>query len=293
MAETPPLPGTVAELLAAARQSLAAGPAWLRDEAALEAELLLADALGLERWQLRPREHDPVAPASAERFLARVAQRVDGEPLHYLLGSREFWSLDLQVAPGVLVPRPDTECLVEQALRRIDAVLAAGIRPCRVLDLGTGSGAIALAIACERRDTQVTAIEASPAARVIAADNIARLAPGRVELLAGDWFAPLAGRRFEVIVANPPYLAADDPHLAALAREPREALVSGPEGLECFRAIIAGAPDHLVPGGWLGLEHGATQATAVRELLCAAGLTAVTTHRDLAGLERVSSGTMA
>jgi release factor glutamine methyltransferase len=161
-----------------------------------------------------------------------------------------------------------------------------------VLDLGTGSGAIALAIACERRDTQVTAIEASPAARVIAAGNIARLAPGRVELLAGDWFAPLAGRRFEVIVANPPYLAADDPHLVALAREPREALVSGPEGLECFRAILAGAPNHLVSGGWLGLEHGATQAMAVRELLGAAGLTGVTTHRDLAGLERVSSGTM-
>lgn len=293
MPDAPVTRSTLDDLRLAAGDSLAAGPPWIRGEARLEAELLLAATLGLERWQLRSRGTERVPADTAARFRALVARRLAGEPLHYLLGRREFWSLELQVAPGVLVPRADTECLVEQALLHLDTCLAAGADSYCVLDLGTGSGAIALAIASERPDVHVTAVEASPAAACIAAANIARLAPGRVELLTGHWYTPVSGRRFHVIVANPPYLAVDDPHLPSLAGEPLEALVSGPDGLEAFREIIAGATAHLLPGGWLGLEHGATQGPAVRALLQSAGLHDVTTHRDLAGLERVSGGVMA
>lgn len=285
--------------MATGRTGLQAGPEWQRDEASLEAELLLAHVLSIERWRLRAAAAETVAPDAATRFRELVARRTAGEPLHYLLGEREFWSLDLQVGPGVLVPRPDTECLVEQALVRIDEVGSRLAGPCRVLDLGTGSGAIAIAIAvtCDQRwppakgkAVEVTAVEASSAALAIAAANIGRLAAGRVDLLSGSWWEPVRGRRFEVVVSNPPYLAADDPHLRSLAFEPREALVSGVDGLECFRQIITDAGGHLVPGGWLGLEHGATQGEAVRKLLMAAGFVRVDTHRDLAGHERVTGG---
>lgn len=295
---------TVEALLATGRTRLQAGPEWQRDEASLEAELLLAHVLSTARWRLRAAAAETVAPDAATRFRELVARRIAGEPLHYLLGEREFWSLELQVGPGVLVPRPDTECLVEQALVRIDEVRSRIAGPCRVLDLGTGSGAIAIAIAvtCDQRRplaqrqavevtaVEITAVEASPAALAIAAANIGRLAAGRVDLLSGSWWEPVHGRRFEVVVSNPPYLAADDPHLPSLAFEPREALVSGPDGLECFRKIVTDAGAHLAPGGWLGLEHGATQGEAVRELLMAAGFVRVHTHRDLAGHERVTGG---
>ena len=304
---------TVEALLASGRATLIAGPEWLHAEASLEAELLLAQVLGTARWRLRVVANDVVAPEAVRHFGELLARRAAGEPLHYLLGQREFWSLDLQVGPGVLVPRPDTECLVEQALARIDAMRSRGAGPCRVLDLGTGSGAIAIAIAAEvtaacnpsPRPSQrtamdvapvdvmaveITAVEFSPVAAGIAAANIARHAPGRVELLAGSWWAPVRGRRFEVVVSNPPYLTADDPHLPSLAFEPREALVSGIDGLECFRAILAEALAHLAPGGWLGFEHGAGQGEAVRHLMNAAGLARVATHRDLSGHERVTGG---
>lgn len=281
---------TVEALLAAGRARLQSGAEWLREEAPLEAELLLAHVLSTERWRLRAAANEVVAAEAAARFHELVARRAAGEPLHYLLGRRGFWSLELQVGPGVLVPRPDTECLVEQALAHIDAALAAGADPCRVLDLGTGSGAIAIAIAVERPQVEVMAVEASPIAFDLAATNIARLAPGRVELLAGSWWEPVRLRRFDVAVSNPPYLAADDPHLPSLAFEPREALVGGADGLDCFRTIVAGAGAHLAPGGWLGLEHGAMQGDAVRQLLRAAGFQDIATHRDLAGLERVSGG---
>ena len=183
------------------------------------------------------------------------------------------------------MPRPDTECLVEVALRFLQGQPRAS-----VLDLGTGSGAIALALVSELPAARIVAVEVSPVALGLAADNIARLAPGRVELLQGNWFAPLGAQRFTCIVSNPPYLAADDPHLPSLAAEPREALVSGNDGLECYREIVAGAPAHLETHGLLALEHGHTQGADVRSLLAAAGFTDIATHRDLAGLERVTSG---
>lgn len=286
---------SLASLLAAGTAELAAGVEWVREDAAREAELLLTEALGLTRTQLRLRLDTAASEEVAKRYRDHLRRRAAGEPIAYLLGEREFWSLPLKMAPGVLVPRPDTECLVEVALQflraRANARSAARDGEAfSVLDLGTGSGAIALALATELQQTQVVAVELSPAALVVAAANIAALAPGRVELLAGHWYEPVAERRFTCIVSNPPYLAADDPHLPSLAAEPLSALVSGADGLECYREIVADAPAHLEAGGLLALEHGHTQGAAVRALLTAAGFTGIATHRDLAGLDRVTSG---
>ncbi len=276
---------TIASLLANGTVQLAAGAEWVREDAASEAEYLLATALGLNRTQLRLRL-DALVPADvAAGFHDHIARRAAGEPVAYLHGEREFWSLPLRVGRGVLVPRPDTECLVEVALWFLQ-----GQATVSVLDLGTGSGAIALALATELPAARIVAVELSPAALAVAANNIARLAPGRVELLQGNWFAPVGAQRFTCIVSNPPYLAADDPHLPSLAAEPREALVSGSNGLECYRDIIAGAPAHLETSGLLAMEHGHTQGAAVRALLEDRGFSGVVTHRDLAGHERVTSG---
>lgn len=271
---------TVADALAAARRRLGR----TSDTAALDAELLLAQVLGRTRAGLLADDRRPLDAEACARFDALVARRAAGEPVAYLTGRRDFWTLALAITPAVLVPRPETERLVELALERLPA------GPCRVLDLGTGSGAVALALAAERPDAAIDAIEASPAAAAVARDNARRLGLGNVEVLGGDWFGPVAGRRYAVIVGNPPYLAADDPHLPALAHEPRAALVAGPTGLEALAAIAAAAPAYLDPGGWLLLEHGADQGAAVRGLLRAAGLGAVASCRDLAGLERVSLG---
>ena len=276
---------TIASLLANGTVQLAAGAEWVREDAASEAEYLLATALGLNRTQLRLRLDAPVPADVAVRFHDHIARRAAGEPVAYLHGEREFWSLPLRVGRGVLIPRPDTECLVEVALRFLQ-----GQATVSVLDLGTGSGAIALALATELPAARIVAVEVSPTALAIAANNIARLAPGRVELLQGNWFAPVGAQRFTCIVSNPPYLAADDPHLPSLAAEPREALVSGSNGLECYRDIIAGAPAHLETSGLLAMEHGHTQGAAVRALLEDRGFSGVVTHRDLAGHERVTSG---
>ena len=276
---------TIASLLANGTVQLAAGAEWVREDAASEAEYLLATALGLNRTQLRLRL-DALVPADvAARFHDHIARRAAGEPVAYLHGEREFWSLPLRVGRGVLVPRPDTECLVEVALRFLQ-----GQATVSVLDLGTGSGAIALALASELPAARIVAVELSPAALAVAANNIARLAPGRVELLQGNWFAPVGAQRFTCIVSNPPYLAADDPHLPSLAAEPLEALVSGADGLECYREIVAGAPAHLETSGLLAMEHGHLQGAAVRALLEDRGFSGVVTHRDLAGHERVTSG---
>ena len=276
---------TIASLLANGTVQLAAGAEWVREDAASEAEYLLATALGLNRTQLRLRL-DALVPADvAARFHDHIARRAAGEPVAYLHGEREFWSLPLRVGRGVLVPRPDTECLVEVALRFLQ-----GQATVSVLDLGTGSGAIALALATELPAARIVAVELSPAALAVAANNIARLAPGRVELLQGNWFAPVGAQRFTCIVSNPPYLAADDPHLPSLAAEPLEALVSGADGLECYREIVAGAPAHLETSGLLAMEHGHLQGAAVRALLEDRGFSGVVTHRDLAGHERVTSG---
>ncbi len=270
-----------ADVLRALRERLApASPT-----AALDAEVLVAAVLGVDRARLAA---DPGRALAAEELFALeslVRRRLDGEPVAYLTGRREFWSLELEVTPDVLVPRPETELLVERAL----AALAGRVNP-SVLDLGTGSGAVAVAIAAERRDAAVTATDRSAAALAVARRNAARHATANLRFLEGDWYAPLAGARFDAIVSNPPDVAEGDAALGALAREPRGALVAGREGLDALAAIVAGAPRHLAPGGRLLLEHGAGQGAAARGLLAGAGFGAVATFRDLAGHERVTEG---
>jgi release factor glutamine methyltransferase len=253
----------------------------------LDAELLLAHLLETDRARLIVLAGEPLAPAIGTAFEALVARREEGEPVAYLLGRRDFWSLTLEVGPAVLVPRPDTELLVEIALES-----AAGRTAPRLLDLGTGSGAIGLALATERPDASVDLVDASATALAVAESNRSRLGLHNARTLLGDWFGPVAGMRYDVIASNPPYLAADDPHLATpeLGHEPPGALVSGPTGLEALELIAAAAPGHLLADGVLVLEHGASQGEAVRALLLGAGFRSVRTRRDLAGLERATQG---
>lgn len=255
---------------------------------ALDAELLVAHVLGVGRSALAAHPERALNRGQQEMLGRLTLRRLAGEPLAYLTGRREFWSLDLQVTADVLVPRPETELAVELAL----AALAGAPRPA-VLDLGTGSGAIALAVARERPDAAVTATDESAAALAVAAGNAARLGIGNVRFRCGAWFAPVAGERFDLVVSNPPYLGAGDPALAALAHEPRAALVAGPTGLEALDRIAAEAPAALRPGGALVLEHGADQGAAVRALMARAGFTGVVTRRDLAGRERATQGRLA
>jgi release factor glutamine methyltransferase len=253
----------------------------------LDAELLLAHATGLSRGQLAARDDAELEPATAARFAALVERRQRGEPLAYLTGIREFWTLALEVGPGVLVPRPETELLVEHGL-----ALLRDVGSPLVLDLGAGSGAVGLAIASARPDARVDLVEASPLALTYARTNLARLGAPNASLHEGCWFDPVTPARYDLIVANPPYLADSDPHLAGpeIGHEPVEALVAGPSGLECIAEIAAGAPDHLRPGGHLLAEHGSTQGAGARSLFLQAGLTEVATLRDLAGLERATIG---
>jgi release factor glutamine methyltransferase len=274
---------TIAQVLAAARAALADRVA----DPARESEYLLASVLGVARATLATRGDAPVSAAQADACARLVARRAAGEPSAYLTGRRGFWTLELEVTPDVLVPRHETELLVELALGRL-----AGLAAPRVLDLGTGSGALGLAIAADRRDARVTLVDASAAALAVAVRNRDRLGLAQVECLEGSWYEPVHGRRFDAIVSNPPYLAGDDPHLAGheLRHEPRAALVAGATGLESLAAVAAAARAHLVPGGWLLVEHGAMQGAHARALLAAAGLAAVATHADLAGLDRVTLG---
>jgi release factor glutamine methyltransferase len=257
-----------------------------RDITRRDAEILLAAAWQRSRAMLLARPGEPVPADVAARFTAACARRALGEPVAYLLGRREFWSLEFEVGPAVLVPRPETELLVERVLDRIVSAHA------RIADLGTGSGAIAIAIAHERPAWAVLGSDRSEAALAVARRNGARLVGERVEWLAGDWYAPLGPRRFDALVSNPPYIAADDPVLDGdgLRHEPRTALTPGGDGMAALTTLINGAPGHLVPGGWLFLEHGATQGAALRAALVAQGFTHVTSHRDLAGHERVTEG---
>lgn len=256
-------------------------------EARIDAELLLAHVLNVSRaWLYAWPEHAPDARQS-EVFEQHVTARAGGEPVAYLTGHREFWSLDLEVTPAVLIPRPETELLVELALERIPRDRAA-----RVADLGTGSGAIALAIARERPQASVLATDASDAALDVARRNAARLGFDNATFAQGDWCAALAGGRFDLIASNPPYIASDDAHLETgdLRREPRMALVSGPDGLDAIRRIVAEATMHLATDGWLLLEHGWEQAARIRALFESHEYVGVSSIRDAAGHERVTLG---
>jgi release factor glutamine methyltransferase len=257
-----------------------------RGIASLDAQLLLGRLLGKTRTQLIAGDDAALDPPTAARWLIWLDRRAAGEPVAYLLGEKEFRGLLLAVNRAVLVPRPETELLVEWALERI----ADRTGP-TVLDLGTGSGAIALAIRAARPDARVVASDASEAALTVARRNAERLglATGMV-FVAGSWWEPLADRRFDVVVANPPYIREGDPALRDLGHEPASALVAGEDGLASLRHIAAGAALHLEPGGWLLLEHGFDQADDVAALLGAAGLDAVETRRDLAGHPRATGG---
>ncbi|TQU71890.1 peptide chain release factor N(5)-glutamine methyltransferase, partial [Xanthomonas perforans] len=252
-----------------------------------DAEALLLHALGRDRAWLFMHGRDAVPLSVAQAFNALVQRREAGEPVAYLTGSRGFWTLDLAVSPATLIPRADTEVLVELALERLDTVPGR-----RVADLGTGSGAIALAIASERPQAQVIATDASAAALAMARRNADSHGLRNVDCRQGSWFAPLAGEAFDLIASNPPYIAAHDPHLKQgdLRYEPASALASGSDGLDDIRLIVADAPAHLVPGGWLLLEHGWDQGAAVAELLAARGFAAVATHQDLERRDRVTLG---
>lgn len=256
------------------------------DSARLDVEILLAHALGKDRaWLYTWPEYTP-NPQQQQAFNALLAARARGEPVAYLTGEQEFWSLSLKVSRATLIPRPETELLVEQALAL--KLPAEGVR---TLDLGTGTGAIALALASERPGWQVTAVDAQPQAVALAHDNAAALGLP-VEVLRSDWFAALAGRCFDIIVGNPPYIDAADSHLTRgdLRFEPRSALVAEAAGLADLRRIIATAGEFLQPGGHLLLEHGWQQAPAVGELFRDAGFQQVRAVPDLAGHPRISTG---
>lgn len=249
---------------------------------ALDARILVGHALQLSRVQLITQSQRALNDAELDAIAALFLRRLHGEPIAYIVGEREFYGLMLHTTPDVLIPRPETELLVELALDRIPD-------NGRVLDLGTGSGAIAIAIAHTQPDVDVTAVDASAAALAVAKRNAARHNV-KVDFMQSDWYAALAGRQFDVIVANPPYIVAGDPHLSQgdLRFEPLDALTDHADGLSALRAIIDGAPHHLVPGGWLLMEHGYDQSPTVRALLVARGFHDVQSWKDLAGIERVS-----
>jgi release factor glutamine methyltransferase len=249
----------------------------------LDAELLLGKVLGLSRPALRARGDEPVLAVAEQAFADLIARRVGGVPVAYLTGSREFWSLPLRVTPAVLVPRPETETLIERALE-----LRSADDACGVLDLGTGSGAIALAIAVERPKWRVTAVDLSPQALEVAVQNSRDLDVGQVDWRLGSWFEAVPGERFDLILANPPYIASQDPALAKLSAEPVMALAAGPSGLESIAAIVSRAPRHLHAGGWLVLEHGITQAQHVARLLESHGFASIHTYPDHSGRPRVT-----
>jgi release factor glutamine methyltransferase len=268
-------------------QQIAERLAAVSDSARLDAELLLCHALGRPRSYLYTWPEQELDEAQAQALEKLVERRQGGEPVAHILGRREFWSLELALSTDTLIPRPETELLVEAALARIPEQAEWA-----VADLGTGSGAIALAIASERPRCRITAVERSAGALVMARQNAQRLGLGNVEFLQGDWFAPLAGRRFQVILSNPPYIPEHDPHLSRgdIRFEPRSALAAGPDGLADLRQLVSGAPAFLCPPGWLLLEHGYDQGGAVTGLLDTAGYAEVADLTDLQGHGRVAVG---
>jgi release factor glutamine methyltransferase len=283
---------TIGALLAEGIDRLRSAPAPVGTEThgpsaadtALDSELLLAHSLSMNRTQLKTHPERTPSTERIERYFELINRRATGEPVAYILGYRDFWTLRLAVNPSVLVPRPETELVVERAL-------ALGPKgPAHVGDLGTGSGAIALALASERPEWVVTATDVSEDALRTAQANASMLSLDRIKFLRGQWFGPLAGRRFDLVVSNPPYVAEGDPALqdAALKHEPQIALASGPDGMSSLREIVRSAPHHLERRGWLVLEHGSDQAAAVARELVVRGYGHVRSHRDLAGHERVT-----
>ncbi len=255
--------------------------------ARVDAQLLLLWSLGRnphDRAWLIAHDDEPLPELSTARWQTALQRRLNGEPVAYILGEQAFFGLNLLVGPGVLVPRPDTETLVQWALDLVPN--QAGVR---CWDVGTGSGAIALALCRERPQWSITASDLSADALRVAQTNAERLG-FQLRWAQGPWLAAVTGERFELIVSNPPYIAEGDPHLSALRHEPLSALTAGTDGLDDLRTLISQAPDHLCVGGWLLLEHGYDQAPAVRTLLSQAGFTEVNSRKDLAGIERCSGG---
>jgi release factor glutamine methyltransferase len=264
-----------------ATRRLSAGESPKRD-----AEILLGFVTGRSRTFILAFGETPLTASELEQLEGLLARREQGEPVAYLVGEREFWSLPLSVSPATLIPRPDTECLVEQALLRLPSLAQ------NVLDLGTGTGAVALAMASERPDCQLTGVDLQPEAVKLAQHNAQKLAITNARFLQGSWFTPVAGQQFAVIVSNPPYIDSADPHLAEgdVRFEPASALVAENAGLADLQTLIQQAPQHLVAGGWLLLEHGWQQARAVQQLFRQAGYHQVATVKDYGGNDRVSLG---
>lgn len=253
------------------------------DSPRLDAELVLSHVTGYSRSQILMHLRDPLASKEQSAFESLIARRARGEPVAYLTGDKGFWTLNLKVTPAVLVPRPETELLVEWALEHLKQQPTA-----RVADLGTGSGAIALALASECPQTTITATDFSAGALAVAEENAEAMQLTNLRFLQGSWFEPLQGEVFDLIVSNPPYIARDDVHLHALQHEPMMALTDGADGLQAIREIIAGASAYLKPQGWLLLEHGYDQGEAVRKIFTLHGYMNIETRRDLAGHERAT-----
>lgn len=277
----------IAPVLQSAQQSLLTRLGLPPNEARLEAQLLLQHVLNANRAWLIAHENDTFEASVHTAFEALLKRRLSGEPIAYILGCREFYGLKLKVTPATLIPRPDTETLVEAALTRIPQH-----QTCKILDLGTGTGAIALAIAYNHPQARVTAVDASVNALQIAKENAQNLQLGSVRLMQSNWFAALHKEKFDVIVSNPPYIAENDIHLIQgdLPWEPISALAAGPDGLNDIRQIIADAPQHLNPHGWLLLEHGYDQAGRVADLLKESRFGSIATVKDLSGNDRVTLG---
>jgi release factor glutamine methyltransferase len=274
---------TVAEALRSGARLLASSS----DSPRLDAELLLGKILGLARSGLIAHDRESLVREHEQAYMNLVERRRQGAPVAYLTGTREFWSLALRVTPAVLVPRPETEVLVELALERLPLD-----QPSSVLDLGTGSGAIALAIASERPRSHVTGVDISAPALDVAMQNSRELGLSHIDWRWGSWFAAVPGQRFDMIVANPPYIAAADPALEKLTAEPQIALCDGATGLEALSAIAAGAAAHLHERGWLMMEHGSEQAPDVVRLLERHGFAGISSHLDFSGKPRVTLGTV-
>jgi release factor glutamine methyltransferase len=273
-------PATIAETVKSAARELDAHS----ESPRLDAEILLSTMLGLPRSALIARADEPLGPDQQQAYAELIRRRSGGTPVAYLTGRREFWSLPLSVSPAVLIPRPETETLLEQAL-----VLLPRDEVCTVLDLGTGSGALALGLAHERPRWTITAVDLSADALDVARRNAQALQLS-IQWRLGSWFDAVPGERFHLIVANPPYISAADPALESLSAEPAMALSPGPTGLEALSAIIAQAPQHLRPHGWLALEHGSTQAPQVAQLLERHGFASIRTFPDYSGRPRVTLG---